>query len=69
VSPGVIKKTFTPGIECLDKGLVDRLSAPVPGLATVLTKSGSAISPADNYSPLEALYIISFRWEVKGDFQ
>jgi hypothetical protein len=38
----------------LTKGLVDRSSVLVPGHVTVLTESRSAISPADNYSPLRA---------------
>ena len=47
------KKDLYPRHICLDKGLVDRISAPVPGLSTVLTETGSAFSLADNYSPLE----------------
>jgi hypothetical protein len=38
-------------LNCLNKGLVYRISVLVPGLATVLTEPRSAISPADNYSP------------------
>ena len=53
VFAGGNKKDLYPRHGCLDKGLVDRISAPVPGLATVLTESGSAFSLADNYSPLE----------------
>lgn len=35
-----------------NKGLVYRRTVLVPSLSTVLTRSRSAISPADNYSPL-----------------
>jgi hypothetical protein len=51
---GEIKKPL-PSACHLDKGLVDRLTAPVPGLSTVLTESGSAFSLTDNYSPLDGL--------------
>lgn len=51
-SQWVNKKDLYPQLKCLDKGLVDSISAPVPGLATVVTETGSAISPTDNYSPL-----------------
>jgi len=46
------KKDPYPRHGYLDKGLVDRIAAPVPGLSTVLTETGLAISLADNYSPL-----------------
>lgn len=45
------------------KGLVYRISVLVPGLSTVLTESRSAISPADNYSPLLAV-----EYNNKGDY-
>jgi hypothetical protein len=51
---GEIKKPL-PSACHLDKGLVDRLTAPAPGLSTVLTESGSAFSLTDNYSPLDGL--------------
>jgi len=53
-SPGANKKDLYPRHGCLDKGLVGKVSAPVPGLSTVLTESGSAFSLTDNYSPLES---------------
>lgn len=52
LSPGVIKKTFTPGMVAWIKVLLTISIAPGPGLSTVLTGSGPAISPAGCYSPL-----------------
>lgn len=50
-------------LDWLSKGLVYRISVLAPGLSTVLTESRSAISPADNYSPL-----LSIDYNHKGDF-
>lgn len=50
--PELKKKDLYLGLYCLNKGLVYRISVLVPGHSTVLTESKSAISPADNYSPL-----------------
>jgi len=36
----------------LDKGLVDSLRCPVSELFSCIDENGSAMSPADNYSPL-----------------
>jgi hypothetical protein len=52
VFAGANKKDPYPRHGYLDKGLVGRITVPVPGLSTVLTESGSAFSLADNYSPL-----------------
>lgn len=48
----IIKKTFTLGDFAWIKVLLTIAIAPGPGLATVLTGSGPAISPAGCYSPL-----------------
>jgi hypothetical protein len=56
------KKNLYPRHGCLDKGLVGKASAPVPGLSTVLTESGSVLSLTDNYSPLFAeIYLFPFK--------
>jgi hypothetical protein len=52
LSPGVIKKTFTPGMVAWIKVSLTISIAPGPGLPTVLTGSGPAMSPAACYSPL-----------------
>ena len=59
------KKDLYPRHGCLGKGLVDRLSAPVPGLSTVLTDSGSVFSRTDNYSPLLDRNVFFFNLIVK----
>jgi hypothetical protein len=46
------KKDLYPRHGCLDKGLAGDSIVPDPSLTTVLTDTGSAISPADSYSPL-----------------
>ncbi len=68
VSPGVIKKTFTPGLVAWIKVLRTMHIAPGPGLTTVMTGSGPAISPAVCYSPLLVDRVRCFRLTCQDFF-
>lgn len=57
------KKDLCSALDWLSKGLVYIILALTPGLSTVLTEYKSAISLADNYSPL-----LNLKYNNKGGF-